>query len=103
MRRARPSCVNDRAIRCKHFANSLTTPGLQFCEPFSSRRARFVAVGAAIGKQSFHFTINCRALRSQRSRLPSKAAQRASSFVSEGVSAAMMKGGRLGKSFNDLL
>ena len=48
-----PPCVDDRAIRCERFANSLTTPGLQFREPVSLRRAHFIGVGAPLGEQSF--------------------------------------------------
>jgi len=61
-----PPCVDDRAVRCEHFPSGLTTLGLHFYDPPSLRRAPFIGVGASLGKQRFHFTVNCRALRFRR-------------------------------------
>ena len=61
--RSGPPCVDNRAVCCEHFANSLTAPSSQFHKPPSLRRAPFVGVGAPLGEESFHFTVDCRALR----------------------------------------
>ena len=50
LRRSGPPCVDDRAVRCEHFANSLTPLGLQFYEPPFLHRAPFIGVGAPLGE-----------------------------------------------------